>query len=90
MYKVLDETCNELQMVELTSTDYEGIIITYGKVELIDEGDHARLKFDYDIIDDNDKQVDPDTFKTHLGDILVELIEKGAMNNTLTYTGGVE
>lgn len=90
-YKLLDEKDPQgFFYVKLTDRPYEGIIYSYGKVELLEEGDSLRLKFDYEIIDDNSIDVDEQAFKQEIGDILVEMIEEGVAKNSLVYTGGVD
>jgi hypothetical protein len=90
-YRLTDQQSNGFDVIELTSDPFSGILYTYGGVQLIEEDDTLRVKFDYDVILDNNN-VDTNTqeFRNHIGDILMELIEDGAMNNNLTYTGGTE
>ena len=90
MYKLLDETANDCQLVMLTSEDYYGIIYTYGRVRLIEEDDLLRIQFEYEIHENPKGELDEKTFRNHIGDILVELIDQGVMNNSLTYTGGID
>ena len=90
-YKLLDEKDPQgFFYVKLTDGKHEGIIYSYGKVEFIEEGETLRLKFDYDIIDDNDIDVDTQEFKQEIGDILMQMIEEGLSKNSLVYTGGVD
>jgi len=89
-YQLTDQQSNGFDIVELTSPEYSGILYTYGGVRLIEEDETLRVKFDYDVIVDNGVDTKSQEFRNHIGDILMELIEQGAMNNNLTYTGGTD
>lgn len=91
-YEVLTRTDeNGYYFIELTEGDFKGIIYSFGKVELIDEGDHARLSFDYIIEDKEDyPNLDVEKFQREIGDILVDMITEGLALNTLVYKGGVD
>ena len=82
-----------LQAIKLTEGAFSGIIYTYGKVEFDEdeENDMIHLRFEYDIIDYNNKGLsDKAPFEQYIGDILQELIHEGIEKNNLTYTGGVD
>jgi hypothetical protein len=82
-----------LQAIKLTEGAFEGIIYTYGKVDFDEdeENDMLHLRFEYDIIDYNNKGLtDKAPFEQYIGDILQELIHEGIERNNLTYTGGVD
>ena len=72
-----DQTC-----IGLTEeTDYHGVVYKYGEVTLPDEktleaNDHLRLKFKYDILDNNGISRDKfgDEFFKLIGDILYHII----------------
>lgn len=90
-YRLTDAQSNGFDVIELTSDSFSGILYTYGGVQLIEEDDTLRVKFDYDIVLDNGKvDTTSQEFRNHIGDILMELIEQGAMNNNLTYVGGTD
>ena len=76
--------------IELTDGPFQGVLYTYGKVQLVEEQDYLRLKFSYDIIDDNEMEIDKDQFHQYIGDILQDLIYEGVARNTIVYTGGVD
>ena len=81
-YRTIDN-----QWIELLDGQYKGSVYQYGKVDLIEEGETLRLKFEYFM---KPQYNDPGTqaFKNYLGDILVELIEAGLQTNSMVYTGG--
>ena len=81
-YKVVNDT-----WIELTEGPYEGIIYKYGRVELIEEDDQLRIKFEYQLPDG--RTLD-DEFVQYIGPILTEMIEEGVIKNNITYTGGTD
>lgn len=81
-YKLINDS-----WIELLEGPYEGIIYKYGRVQLVEEGETLRLKFEYELADGT--RLD-DQFVQYIGPILVELIEYGVINNNITYTGGVD
>ena len=91
-YEVLSRTDqNGYYFIELTEGDFKGIIYSFGGVELIEEGDHARLKYDYVIEDKEDyPNLDVKAFEHFIGDILVDMITEGLALKTLVYKGGVD
>lgn len=81
-YKVINDN-----WVELLEGPYEGILYKYGRVQLIEEDDTLRIKFEYETADG--QRLDS-KFIQYIGPILSELIEQGVMNNNITYTGGID
>lgn len=73
------------EWVHLIAGPYEGRTFKFGRVQLIDEGEHLRVRFDYEM----EGKVPNDTpFIQYIGPILVELIDKGLMQNNLVFRGG--
>ena len=89
-YELLDEEWNGNQLIKLTEHPYSGIIYTYGAVQLLEEDDLLRIKFQFDIHQNPNIDFDKDVFRNYIGDILVDLIEKNLVNNSIVYTGGVD
>lgn len=86
-----DATRDGFYLIELTEGDFKGIIYSFGGVEFIEEGDHARLKFDYDIENQDEfPNVDKVKFEEHIGGILVEMIEESLAKHEIVYKGGVD
>lgn len=81
-YEVIDD-----QWVKLNEGPYAGIIYKYGRVQLIEEGDQLRVRFEYELEDGS--KLDNE-FVQYIGPILTELIEKGLVLNSIVYTGGVD
>lgn len=81
-YQVIDD-----QWIKLTEGPYSGIVYKYGRVSLLEEDDHLKVQFEYELKDGS--RLD-DNFTQHIGPILTELIEEGLMKNSLVYTGGID
>jgi hypothetical protein len=89
-YELLDEDYNGNQLIKLTSSEYSGIIYTYGRVRLLEEEDLLRVQFEFDIHENPVGFVDRDKFRNHIGDILVDLLEENLLKNNVVYTGGID
>lgn len=91
-FEVLDITDRQgFYLIKLTEGDFSGIIYSFGKVYFTEEGDHARLHFDYDIENkDEFPNIDVPKFEQVIGDILMDLISEGVAKNELVYKGGVD
>jgi hypothetical protein len=89
-YELLDEDNNGNQLIQLTSTEYSGIIYNYGRVRLVEEDDLLRVQFEYDIHENPVGVVDKDKFRNHIGDILIDLLEENLLKNNVVYTGGID
>lgn len=81
-YQLIDD-----QWIKLIEGPYAGIMYKYGRVQLIEEDDHLRIKFEYEL--DTGEQLDND-FVQYIGPILTELIEEGVLTNSIVYTGGID
>lgn len=80
LYQIVDD-----QWIKLLEGPYKGTIYKYGRVELIEEDDTLRIKFEYQTQDGSTKDRE---FVQFIGPILSELIDKGIMNNSLIFVGG--
>lgn len=91
-YVVLESKHDGLQAIKLTKEPYEGIIYSYGKVSFVPDevNDKLTINFDYEIHDDNNKGFDKQIFENYIGDLLQGMIMEGILENSLTYTGGVD
>lgn len=80
-----------LQALKLTEEPYKGIMFTFGKVSFDEREDgHMTCNFEYNIIDDCDKDIDMGEFEGYISRILEALIKQGIQENSLVYTGGVD
>jgi hypothetical protein len=77
-YEFLFLPDEESTAIELIRGAFTGVIFQYFNVKFSEEGELARLKFQYDIIDpgtfDMDDLKNSQEFVTILGDLLTELI----------------
>jgi hypothetical protein len=92
-YVVVQSKYSGLDALKLTEQPFEGIIYSYGKIDFEEDeaNDTVRLKFEYEILDDNGKKfTDKKPFENYIGKILEELIHEGIEENSLIYTGGVD
>lgn len=90
-YRQLEKTFQDQQIyaLNLLESEYSDIIFSFGKVQFIEEGDHVRVAFNYDV-HESKGGYDVKEFEHELGEFLIELIANGLMNNNLIYTGGID
>ena len=85
-YTFVQREHDDFTCIKLLSKEYDGVIFKYGKVGFAkDEDEHGNLpmRFDYDILQNpNNKELDNNEFVDHIGDILVELMEKQIKDGT--------
>ena len=81
-YHVIDD-----QWIKLIDGPYAGTMYRYGRVQLIEEDDQLRIRFEYEIDDGSRRD---QQFIQHIGPILTELIESGVLTNSIVYTGGTD
>lgn len=93
-HRVVESEINGLPAyaVELLENPYEGILITYGKVNFEEDEKQEVLKihFDYELIRDNGNEYDKKEFENHIGDLLQDIIRYEMLRNRLIYTGGTD
>lgn len=91
LVRITPDAVNGFHVLELTASRFTGVKYVYGAVEVVEEGDHAVLRFDYQVISgDNIIGEDVAGFKHFIGDVLVMLIDEQVMNNGVVYSGGVD
>lgn len=76
--------------VRLQDIRFDGIMVVYDRVQLLPEGDHAVLSFDYDILRNISKDYKREDLEEHLGELLEELIRERLKTNSLVYSGGTD
>ena len=85
-YTFVQREHDDFTCIKLLSKEYDGVIFKYGKVGFAkDEDEHGNLpmRFDYDILQNPNKiELDTNEFVDHIGDILVELMEKQIKDGT--------
>jgi hypothetical protein len=81
-YAFVEHKGDEDWYVKLKEGDYKDIIYKYGKIGFQEEGDEARLRFqfkvaklppDFDMTEEDLNQ--DETFLNHLGDVLTHILE---------------
>lgn len=79
-------------IIEFVDHTFSGIRFVLGKVQLLEQDDNCTLKYHYDIIENNTehsiKHETKQSFETSVGDLVVQLIDEGLLNNNLIYYGG--
>ena len=82
-YRFFDYDTGEgdaLTGIELLIKEYEGVLYHYGNVQLIDEGEFNRMKFNFVILEPGEHDMavleQDQKFVTIMGDILTELLLK--------------
>lgn len=91
--QVMENKSNGMQAIKLTEGAFEGIIYTYGRVEIKEDEVNGKihLAFEYEILDYAEKGLtDMKPFEAYIGKILEELIHIGVEDNNISYTGGVD
>jgi hypothetical protein len=89
-YEILDDsTPDGFKYVKLTSGDHEGIIYSYGAVNLVEEDEQVRLKFEYNIHDYAEREL-KDNFINEIGDVLQNIMLEQLSKNEVVYKGGVD
>lgn len=89
-YEVLQDVNPQgFHLIKLTSGDHEGIIYSYGRVEIVDKDDAAYLSFDYDIVDYAEREV-KESFTTEIGDILQDILLEQLAKHEVVFKGGVD
>jgi hypothetical protein len=92
LYTFVQKEGDDFTCIKLLSEKYDGIIYKYGKVGFgKDENPDGSLPmiFDYDIIKNPNKKElgDEKEFINHIGDILLELMEKQIKDGTAIING---
>jgi len=91
-YTLVENKNDGSDALKLTSGPYSGIIYRYDKVEFRpkENEDRVILHFEYKVLDNASKGYDVKLFEKYIGDILIDLIDEGIVNNTITYRGGID
>ena len=75
-YSYIDNPRYSQSGIIIEDGEFKDVIYLYGKVKFIEESEHLRLKFDYDVVrNPNNVDTDSDKFRNIIGDILSENIE---------------
>jgi hypothetical protein len=86
--KILEHPSDgSIRKFSFTDGLFEGIIFSYGRVQLIETRDQLCIKYDYEIYN-RPENFHEAGFKTELNDHLYELLILGLAENSLVYTNG--
>jgi hypothetical protein len=94
-----EEHSDNKYAITLEEGKFAGVKFVFGEVSfklpesgIISDEDNCTLKYDYDIIESPSQIVEENVieFETLLGDLLLQLIDEGVVQNDIVYTGGVD
>jgi hypothetical protein len=81
------------EWIELTSGKYTGVIYKYGRVQfsILNEktsNESLKCSFQYNLHPKSKEVKETSNFISHIGQILMKLIDQGLIDNSIIYTGG--
>lgn len=76
------------EVVQLIEGPYMGVQYQYQRVQLLEEIDVLRLKFEYNVL--SGEVSDVKAFEQYIGELLHGMIEEKLSDNSIVYTGGVD
>ena len=69
---------SEITGIQLLTGPYVGVVYHYGKAKIVEEGELAKLQFDYTIVNSGEYDIDEltkdENFVTIMGDVLREIL----------------
>lgn len=96
-HRILDQTTEDnrqVHAIEFLDGQYEGLIFSYGRVELLEDelADELKVKFEYDVHRNAYEIYEKDEtgLVPYLGDFLVALIGTQMEAEELIYAGGTD
>jgi hypothetical protein len=85
-YDFVDIPDSDVNAIRILKGNYKDVVYCYGTASVNEEGDMAKLKFDYIIIDtgtyDLQDLTNDEQFHTMIGDILVQMITLEGANES--------
>lgn len=88
-YEVIPSDSDGVDAIRITGGRFKGVVFAFGRVQFGRDKNGLTMRFEQEIIDGREiAEADPDDFRDYCGDILVEQIEEGVKDNSITYTGG--
>ena len=76
--------------IELLNNQFEGILVSLGRVAFHEEGDSQRKSFDYYVNEYKDAVYTKEELETEVGDCVMDMIQEGVERNNLVYIGGID
>ena len=88
-FQLIQSDDNKITGIGILKSKYAGVLYHYGQAKIVEEGEVARMVFDYTIINTGDftlheLQTD-EKFHTMIGDILTEILMEKADEETRNY-----
>lgn len=85
-YTVLTSRVAPFTPVRLENGEWAGVIYHYGKAKFAEENDCLRLRFEYYVLENQDKidPADSDRFLQYIGDILVDILDRNLNEDAST------
>ena len=85
-YEFVDSDDNTVTGIGILRGKYAGVLYHYGKAGIVEEGELARLRFGYTIVDSGEHNIDDLTndpeLHTIMGDLLTEILLDKTQNET--------
>jgi hypothetical protein len=74
-YIFAEDDSSSTAAVVLTRGPYSGVAYAYGEVQVKEQDGHAVLKYDYNVLKNPKDVAIDESFKNHIGDVLISIIE---------------
>lgn len=76
--------------LKFTNNKFDDIIFTLGRVSFEDQGEAGLvMSYEYDVVESTKEYVKEELDRT-VGDLVMQLLDKGLHENDLIYTGGTD
>lgn len=87
-YEIIDRGDEMFHQIKLKKeSPYPGVVFQFGKVQLIEENDSLRVKFDYEVFENrNNLDTRSDKFRNYIGNILMTNLSELLLFNTYQKT----
>ena len=87
-YRFIDFENSEITGIQILKDDFAGVVYHYGKAGIQEEGEYARLKFSFTIVNPGKHDIDElqnnQDFVNMMGDILTQILLKQTNESTRT------
>lgn len=86
--ELLDITPSGFTRIKVKTGRFSGVVYSYGAVAFEELADELKLKFEYNILENEQLIDDVSEFKQLTGDILLAMIDKQLSASEVIYHGG--
>lgn len=85
-YTILLNRLAPFTPIRLENSEWQGVVYHYGRTKLLEENDCLRLSFEYYLLENGDlvKPEDAGRFLQHIGDILVDIMDRNLSEDAST------